>query len=468
MENALRLSAVDEAAARLRLHVGQPLANARAMVLELDVVPASPHADAALLAQIADWCDRFTPVVALDPPDGLILDIAGTAHLFGDEKALLDQIRDMLQAKGLAVQGAVAGTALAAHALARYRNGLIVAGDDTRRAVSPLPVDALELDPVTTHAFRRAGLKTIGQVASRQRGEIVSRFGASTHALLDEALGERAMPISPRAPEPDYWKAKRFAEPVATQDVIQHALREIGAELCALMVQEGSGARRLEASFFRADGAIRRIVVEAGAPVRDAAMIERLFRERLAALADPLDPGFGFDLIRLAALRVERMAFQAASLDAAARAEAEINFLTDRLAARFGRERVLRFYPHDTHVPEEAWVPVPALQGHTTKAQWHAIRTKEEAPRRPLRLLARPEPIAVEQDPPRLQWRRAWRHIQHWEGPERIAMEWWRPKDQQKAPRDYYRAEDDAGHRYWLYQDLVAQPPQWFMHGVFA
>jgi len=465
VQNALRLSAVDEVASRLRLHVGQPLANARAMVPELDVVPSSPHADAALLTQLAEWCDRFTPVVALDAPDGLILDIAGSAHLFGDEEALLARISDTLKASGLGVQAAIAGTALAARALARHRDGMIVCEGEERAAVSPLPVDALKLDPVTTHAFRRAGLKTIGQVASRKRSEIVSRFGAATHARIDEALGERETPISPRAPEPDYWKAKSFAEPVATQDVIQAALREIGAELCDLMVQEGAGARRLEATFFRADGALRRIAVEAGAPVRDAAMIERLFRERLASLADPLDPGFGFDLIRLAASRVERMEVQATSLDAKAREEAEINFLTDRLAARFGRDNVLKIYPQDTHVPERAFLLLPSQQAHHTKAQWRAIRVTREAPRRPLRLLARPEAIAVE-EPLRLQWRRAWRTLRHWEGPERIAMEWWR-LDEVQTPRDYYRAEDDEGHRYWIYHEL-AQPPQWFMQGVFA
>jgi len=160
------------------------------------------------------------------------------------------------------------------------------------------------------------------------------------------------------------------------------------------------------------------------------------------------------------------MEVQATSLDAKAREEAEINFLTDRLAARFGRDSVLKIYPQDTHVPERAFLLLPSQQAYHTKAQWRAIRVQKEAPRRPLRLLARPEPIAVEDEPRRLQWRRAWRTLRHWEGPERIAMEWWR-LDEVQTPRDYYRAEDDEGHRYWLYREL-AQPPQWFMQGVFA
>ncbi len=466
VQNVLRLSAVDEIASRLKLHVGQPLANARAMVPELEVVPANPVADAKLLTQLADWCDRITPVVALDPPDGLLLDIAGVTHLFGDEKALLSTILDALKCRRLSVHAAIAGTALAAHVLARYRKASILPESGEREAVSPLPIDALELDPVTTHSFRRAGLKTIGQTASRKRSEIVSRFGASTLARIDEALGIGGLPINPRLPKPEYWTVKRFAEPVATDTVIQAALHDISLELCAVMEKKGVGARRLQASFFRADGALRRITVEAGSPVHDARIIGRLFRERLAALADPLDPGFGFDLIRLAAARVERVEMQAISLDQSVREEAEVNFLIDRLAARFGREQVRRFMPQDTHVPENAGTVVPAQEVNETKAQWQKIRGKEEAPRRPLRLLARPEPVDMQHDPLRLQWRKAWRSIKHWEGPERIAMEWWRLGITQ-IPRDYYRAEDDAGHRYWLYLEL-AEPPQWFMHGLFA
>ena len=71
--------------------------------------------------------------------------------------------------------------------------------------------------------------------------------------------------------------------------------------LVGAMERHGKGARRLNASFFRTDGTVRSIVVEAGQPVTRAEMVQRLFRERLEALADPLDPGFGFDLIRLSA-----------------------------------------------------------------------------------------------------------------------------------------------------------------------
>lgn len=71
-----------------------PLATARAMHPALDVIDHDPHADAALLNAIADWCDRFTPLVAFDGSDGLLLDITGCAHLFGDEAKLLNMLTD--------------------------------------------------------------------------------------------------------------------------------------------------------------------------------------------------------------------------------------------------------------------------------------------------------------------------------------------------------------------------------------
>jgi protein ImuB len=420
------------------------------------------------LGRIADWCERFTPFIALDPPRGLLLDVTGATHLQGGEKQLLDAIRNRLRAQGFAVRGALAGTMLAARALARHRDGAVVAPGDETKAIAPLPVDALDLDPVTTHAFRRAGLKTVGQAATRKRSELTARFGARMVTALDMAFAAASNPISPRRPLPDYRAERNFAEPVATESVIRDALRSLAASLASLLEKQGEGARRLEAEFFRADGVVRRIAVETGAPLRDPAVVERLFRERLDALADPLDPGFGFDLIRLSAARAERAEAAAADFDADLNARREIRFLVDCLAARFGTRRVLAFRPNDTHVPEAAWAAVPAQYAQAPKAERHPIRRAREAPRRPLRLFDKPEPVGLLRAVPgsnayHMRWRRLQRTLKHAEGPERIALPWWRGE----APaRDYHRVEDEDGRRLWLYRDTATA--QWFVHGVFA
>ncbi len=475
-KNALRLSGLDRKATSLGLSIGQPLANARAMLPELKVMAANDTADQKLLERIADWCDRFTPFVALDGPHALLLDVTGAAHLFGGEAALLKLVLAKLHDQGFIVRGALAGTAMAARACARYRDGLVVAAGEETQITAPLPVEALFLDPVTTHAFRRAGLKTVGQIAGRDRRELNARFGSAMLFTLETALGKTERPISPRIPLPNYSAERNFPEPVATEDIIRATLASLAQSLCEALDKHGEGARRLEAVFFRADGAVTRITVQTGSPTRAPHIIARLFREKLDALADPLDPGFGFDLIRLCASHTQRCEAEAADFHADLNEEREIRFLIDRLSARFGTHRVLAFQPNDTHIPESAVAVMPAQEACGTKSSWSVIRQPMEAPRRPLRLLARPESIdaiaQVPSGPPRrFHWRGAQHDVVLAEGPERIAMEWWRHVAP-KMTRDYFRVEDRSGNRFWVYRDGLyvheTEMPRWFLHGMFA
>jgi protein ImuB len=483
--NALQISALDDAAAHLGLGIGIPLANARAICPQLRVFDADPAADAGTLNDIADWCDRFTPLVALDPPHGLFLDITGCAHLFGGEAALMQLLCAALTRQGFAVSAAIASTAICARTLTRHASGQIVGEGEEATAIHPLPVFMLGADETIVSGLRRAGLKTIGDVAARARHEITARFGAAFTSLLEQALGQGDAPISPRKPLPDYIVEKRFAEPVTTETVIAATLSGLAAMLVAAMDRQGKGARRLEASFFRTDGAVRSIVVEAGQPVTRTGVIERLFRERLEALSDPLDPGFGFDLVRLSASRTEIVVQQQRDLDANVHDNDAIAALIDRIAARIGGRRVVVHLPQDTHIPERAVLAAPA-QHHLTAAT-HAVwpaRTESEPPLRPLRLFEKPEPIKVpfatvpDGPPHHFTWRRATHAVVRVEGPERIAMEWWK-QDGRTLTRDYFRVEDEEGLRFWIYRDGLygrelrdakgePVPANWFVHGLFA
>ena len=482
--NALQIFALDDAAARLGLDIGLPLANARAICPQLKVFDADEAADAKALNAIAEWCDRFTPLVALDSPHGLFLDITGCVHLFGGEAAMMRLVCDVLTAQGFAVSAAIAGTSVCARTITRHVHGRIVRDGEEADAVKPLPVFALGADDAITIGLRRAGLKTIGDVASRARHEITARFGAEFTTRLEQALGQSDAPISPRKPLPDYIVEKRFAEPVATDAVISATLSRLAQMLVGTMAQQGKGARRLEANFFRTDGAVRTIVVDTGQPVTRSEVIDRLFRERLDALSDPLDPGFGFDLIRLSASRTEIVVQQQRDLDANVHDNDELAALIDRIAARIGGRRVVVHLPQDTHMPERAVMAAPA-QHHlaaAARAVWPA-RAEGEPPLRPLRLFERPEEIKViaqvpDGPPARFVWRRATHAVVRAEGPERVAMEWWRSQNEMLT-RDYFRVEDEAGLRFWLYRDGLydreieqeegkAVQPNWFMHGLFA
>lgn len=483
INNALQITAIDDVAAKIGLEAGLPLANARAICPELQVFDYDEAADAQALSHIADWCDRFTPLVALDAFDGLLLDISGCTHLFGGEANMLRAVSSSLRQQGFAVSAAIAGTPACARAMASITNNRIVPDGEEAEAVGPLPVSALGANESIVRGLRRAGLKTIGGVAARAPHEITARFGAAFTALLQEALGRCDAPISPRKPLPDFMTERRFAEPVTTQEVIAAALSDLAHTLVVAMERQGKGARLLEADFFRTDGAVRTIAVEAGQPVTRAHVVDRLFHERLDALADPLDPGFGFDLIRLSGRRVDIVVQAQRDFDTRAQDNDDVAALIDRIAARIGSRRVVVHVPQDTHIPEKAMLAVPAQHsfGAASIAEW-PLRVEKEPPLRPLRMFDPPEKVDViamfpDGPPGQFTWRKAQHRIFHVEGPERIAMEWWiRPADipqsKNTRTRDYFRIEDQDGCRFWLYREGIYQREvitfRWFMQGIFA
>ena len=485
LNNALVIFALNDASALMGLDVGQPLANARMVCPDLQVFDADEPADAKLLSDVADWCDRFTPLVALNAPHGLFLDVSGCAHLFGGEAAMMRTVCASLERQGFEVNAAIASTPVCARTLSRVTKGRIVAEGDEAKAVNALPVWTLGADETITRGLRRAGLKTIGDVASRAPHEITARFGVDFISVLQQALGQNDAPISPRKPLPDYMVEKRFAEPISTDCVIAAALSSLAQMLIAAMDRAGKGARMLEASFFRTDGAVRSISVQTGQPVTKPGFIDRLFRERLDALADPLDPGFGFDLIRLSASRTEIVVQEQRDFDTRSQDNDEIAALIDRIAARIGGKRVIVHLPQDTHIPERATIAASAQ--HHLAAATHAAwpeRVDSEPPLRPLQLFERPEEIKVIADfphgpPAQFNWRRAQHRIARVEGPERIAMEWWtqspgtNPIENKEArTRDYFRIEDGEGCRFWLYREGIYDREvttfRWFIQGVFA
>ena len=272
---------------------------------------------------------------------------------------------------------------------------------------------------------------------------------------------------------PDLMAEQRFAEPIVSEDSIAASLLGLAGSLSEIMEREGRGARLLQAAFFRADGKVERIEIRSGAPLRDPKIMLRLLRQKLDALADPLDPGFGFDLIRLEALLAEETRPVTVSFDSNENARRQIAFLVDRLAARFGESRVQRFVPQDTHIPAAASVAVPA-QDKEFDGAWTLKRRPGDPPRRPLRLLEKPEEVSavvasVPDGPPsRFRWRQCRFEVARTEGPERIAMEWWRKEG---LTRDYFRVETREGQRFWLYRDgLFHQTgaPRWYLQGIFA
>ena len=473
------LTAVDDAAERLGLSPGLALAQARAMHPGIDAVAEDAEAEAALLESIADWCLRYTPLVACDTPGGLLLDISGCAHLYGGERELAADLSGRLEDAGFAYSLAIAGTIGAAWASAHYGEPASYAYGEERALLAPLPLSALRLPPATVASLARVGLKRIGDIADLPRAPLTARFGSEVLRQLDRALGHEHEPLTPRLPVAPYVAEQRFAEPIAREEDVLAITGRLARRLQFALERRGDGARRIELTLFRTDGVVRRIAAGTSRPLRDPDEIRAMFVERLAALADALDPGFGFDMARLSVIVAEACPPEQIGIGGGEDA-AELCRLVDRLSARLGARRVRRLTAQDSHIPEVAEAALPA-QTVNGDAGWHAFRRCREqialSPR-PLRLLTRPESIEsvaeVPDGPPlRFRWRRALHEVVAAEGPERIEGAWW--SEHGGPARDYFRVEDKSGLRFWLfraglYRDLAqgAAAPTWFLHGTFA
>ena len=469
---AIRLTACNAAAQALGLVPGLTLADARAQVPELVLSEADPGADARWLDRIAASCDRFTPRVAIEPPDALVLDITGCAHLFGGEAALVAQVAQSMQGWTRHLAHALTDTPEGARALAKF---CTQPADSEAAALRQLPVEALELDAETEVALRRAGFRTLGELADRPARTLAARFGAAMVDRLAGVLGGADRRITPRSIPDALVFERRLLEPILRAEDAMAVIGQLAADASRALRARGEGGRRFLARLFRTDGHVAELDIESGLPLADPARIMRLFSERMAALADPLDPGFGFDAIRLAVPHAEPFDATQLQLDGRADSQEAIAALVDRLSARHGRRRIRRFTRRDTHVPERAEEALPALDV-TAAASWPAPQAGEP-PRRPLHLFDPPQPVEVVAEPPdgpprSFRWRRTLHEVARCEGPERIAAEWWRgPPGRRPATRDYYRVENPGGGRFWLFRRASCAAeggePGWYIHGIF-
>lgn len=430
------------------------LADARALVPELVTGDADPAGDQEALAQLCDWCSRFSPWAAMDGADGLILDARGVPHLFGGETAMLQKMRQALAQLGCDAGLAIADTPAAAWAWARHGKSRVLPPGSGLDRLGPLPVEALRLADDISGDLKRLGLADIAALAKLPRGPLTRRFGPQPVDRLDKLLGRSEEPISPRlVPAP--WRARAsLAEPILTRDAIDTVLRHLLAALCQLLEQQQRGARQLTLHAYRVDGHVQSLRVGTSRASRSPPHLFRLYRD----LLDGIDPGFGIDMMLLEATITEPLAGSQQAIAAPGEEEdGGIAECIDRLQARLGHKAVFRLQAMESHWPERVIQAAPPF------APPHSL---QPAAPRPVALLPYPQMLDSEAGntgrPGAIHWHRRRRDLVRMEGPERIAPEWWRDPDE--APRDYYRAEDTEGRRYWLFRSRET----WFLHGLFA
>jgi protein ImuB len=523
------IHAVTKAAAERGARTGARLTDARALDPALVAIPADPAGDEALLHRLAKWAQRWSPLVEVDGDDALRLDVSGVAHLFGDEAALVKDVRRRFAAMGLTARVAIAPTAAAAWAISRYSRASSTVTPaqagvhvDAIRPASEQPknmdaslrwhdelkclhVSALRLDPDTVRTLERLGLKTIGALAALPRLALARRFRGAEDVVdaLDRAFGRKPEPMTALADDPPPRASLRLEEPATHPEAAPQALERLIPKLVAELEERRLGARRLSLHGFRVDGSVAVASVATAIASREPKHLQRLLSDKTAAL----DPGFGFDAFALVADWTESLGAAQESLVEEPSGERDLARLVDRLTVKLGTRAVRRPEPFESHLPERAsgWVagissslPAKPVGRGTIERRFNgggvkdagavtpppcsawspspSLRDREELAR-PQRLLDRPEAIAViyatpEGMPRRFVWRRAVHDIARVEGPERIAPEWWRERSTARL-RDYYRVEDQAGRRYWIYREGLfgdgrGGAPEWYLHGLFG
>lgn len=510
-----QITSLTAAASARGLGRGQALAEAVTLCPDLITRPAEPEREAQTLAALRRWAGKFSPWVAEEGAEALLIDLTGCAHLFGGEEALFAQVLQDCADLGLTVAAGIADTAGAAWALARYAGGGGVArgrsGDaidqearatrsraekrhwvkggaapvprgaaggvvrisppgGLRQSLGPLPLAALRLSPDTTAGLARLGLRRIGDLWGMPRAGLARRFGQDLVRRLDQALGIEPEPISPAGAPLHFAMRLSLPEPIGLEADILAGLDRLLPPLCAKLRAQGRGARRLRLEMTRAEGGIERVEIGLARPADRPENLRPLFELKLGGV----DAGFGFDTLRLVAPVTEPLhgvehkggwaVSEAARGDRPA--GQALDDLVSRIGARVGLDRITREHPADSHIPEKTSATQAAA--YTAPApDWPAH------PRpRPLTLF-RPEPVTAP-DTPELpasfRWRGRVFETQAAQGPERIAPEWWLDDPNWRSGvRDYWRVVTDGGQRLWLfYAHGGAISGGWFAQGDFC
>jgi len=444
---------------------GMTAADARVIAPGIQLFDTKPGRDIKLLKGLAEWCLRYTPLVMVDPPDGLLLDVTGCTHLKGGELEFLKDMVGRLRDLGYTIRPAVADTIGCAWAVARCaESGLIVASGGQRNALMPLPPVCLRLGTDLLIKLNQLGFYQVGSFIHLPKSVLKRRFGGNMILRLYQALGQEAEFLLPLKEPVLYTERLACLEAIRTRDAIENAVHTLIDPLCKRLYGEGLGIRSAVLTYYRIDGKSFQIHIGTNHPSQRTEHIYKLFELQL----DQVAPGLGIELFILDATKTEPASDKQSNLwngKPAADSE-QVAELLDNIAARVGSGKINRYLPDEHHWPERAAAPTGDLS-KTPASEW------SENCLRPVQLLEPPEPIeAMALTPdyaPRQFVYRGERHIiVNADGPERISYEWW---IEAGGYRDYYVAEDEAGMRYWLFgtpADLPGQTRRWFIHGYFA
>ena len=445
------------------IHKGLIFADARALVPDLEALDDEEELPSAILNELAAWCIRFTPTVAVDLPDGLLMEVTGCPHLWGGESQYVSAIESRLNAKGYDVRTAMAGTPRVAWAMARFAiSGNRVGANEEWDALLRLPPEALRIEPDLAQRLHKLGLHSIGEFVKIPRHALRRRFGQSLLDQLDAAAGLRTEELNPVSVPASYEIRLPVLDPITSREGIEMALEKMLWQLCDQLYKNQKGLRSLLFRGFRVDGKTTEVKIGTNRPTCHVKHLIKLFENRLSSI----EPGLGIELFLLEADDVEDNPLEQHHLWAQndGLSDERLSELIDSFLMR-GGINVSRYLPAEHYWPERSFEKATGL-AEKPSAEWRNSTI------RPVLMLDPPEKIEVTAPipdyPPMLFIYAGNIHrIVHADGPERIEQEWWITEGQH---RDYYRVEDQEGCRYWIFRlgHYHDTDYQWFIHGYFA
>jgi len=461
----MMVTAVNALAQQNGVHTAMTVADARAMLHGLQVLDDTDGLEAKVLGALGEWCIRYSPLVSVDLPDGLLLDATGCCHLWGGEAKYLQDITSKLAKLGYQANAAISETVGCSWGVARTGRGISVIEEGGQMdAIMPLPSWALRLEVKTAEKLVKLGLGQVKGFIGMPRQTLRKRFGDHFITRLDQALGYGEEFLAPVRPVEAYQERLPCLEPVLTLHGIEIALRNLLATMCGRLTKEGKGLRTAAFSGFRVDGKTARIEVGTNYPSSNAVHLFKLFEFRF----QQFEPATGIDVFVLEAGKVEKTVCVQEELWQGQQGldSPVLSELLDRISTKFGSGHVQRYLPDEHYWPERSYRPTTELLEPISTA-W-----QKDSPR-PLHLLEKPEAIEVtapvpDYPPMNFRYKGQLHKVAKADGPERIEQEWWLQEGQH---RDYYCVEDEEGKRYWLFRlghYDAAKTFGWFLHGFFA
>ena len=275
------ITALNEPARLQGVEMGMVVADARAIFPSLQVLDDEPGLQERLLNAIANWCIRYTDIVSIDLPDGIIMNTTGAAHLWGGEQSYIRDINLRLHHRGYNVRATMADTIGASWAIAHYgdESPIIKSGRQMESLLS-LPPSALRIEMSSTERLHKLGLHQIRHFLNMPRSALRRRFGKDLLLKLDQALGFKDEPIVSIQPPEPFRVRLPCLEPIATAKGIEIALQKLLEIICNRLQKEGVGVRKALFTGFRVDGRIEKIEIGTHRATHHAAHLYKLFENK--------------------------------------------------------------------------------------------------------------------------------------------------------------------------------------------